>query len=91
MTDRTHPDPIDDPDGYAAYQAKHEDGEGTRVKNAKAAAKAENADAKKATAELDKRQAEEAEAQMEAQRQLAVELDRLAEVQKQADSEKRSG
>ena len=91
MTDQTHPDPIDDPEGYAAYQANHEDGEGTRAKNAKAAAKAANAEAKKAMAEHEKQQEETLHAQREAQRQLAAELDRLAEVQKQANSEKRSG
>ena len=91
MTDRTHPDPTEDPEGWAAYQAKHEDGEGTRAKNAKVAAKAANAEAKKAMAEHEKQQEETLHAQREAQRQLAAGLDRLAEVQKQADSEKRSG
>jgi phytoene dehydrogenase-like protein len=80
MTDeQTHPDPVEDPDGYAAYQAEHEDDEATRVRNAKAAAKADNAEAKKAEAAYEKWLAELAEANDEAERQLQAERERQAE------------
>jgi hypothetical protein len=79
MTDQAHPDPIEDPKGYAKYQAKHEDDEKTRARNAKAAAKADNAEAKKAEAAYDKRMAELAEERAEAERQLQAERERQAE------------
>lgn len=79
MTDQTHPDPIEDPDGYAEYQARHEDGERVRQKNAKAAAKADNAEAKQAMAEHEKQLAERAEEQAEVDRQLQAEFERQAE------------
>lgn len=81
-----HPDPLEDPDGYAAYQAEHEDDEKTRVKNAKAAVKAENADAKKADAAHEKRMAEIAEQQAESDRQLQAERERIAEAQRTSEA-----
>jgi hypothetical protein len=79
MTDQAHPDPLEDPEGYAKYQAKHEDDEKTRARNAKAAAKADNAEAKKAEAAYEKWLAELAEANDEAERQLQAERERQAE------------
>jgi hypothetical protein len=31
MTDQAHPNPLEDPEGYAKYQAKHEDDEKTQI------------------------------------------------------------
>jgi hypothetical protein len=42
MSDQQHPDPLEDPQGYAAYQAEHEDDEAVREANARAAAEKQN-------------------------------------------------
>jgi hypothetical protein len=43
IDEQTHPDPLEDPEGWATYQAEHEDDEATREANARAAVEAEAA------------------------------------------------